>query len=115
MSTTVFALVSASKAHPGQVDFDAYQQYVGPSALRQAKRDGLASLNGVVYRRNQHAHVQTLPLANGCRIIMLRPASPGGMSSVTSAAYLSQLRSRKQLFCWLLIGKGEVNAVVEQY
>jgi len=116
--TLVFASVRPAKGSTAAVAFDARQLYIGPPADAAARRDGLppASDTSGAYSPDHYRHRQVLPLAPGCAIVLLDPTAPGGMRAVGGASLEQALRSAGSggLYCWLVVGKGEILTVVQQ-
>ena len=116
--TLVFAAVHPASGSTASVAFDARQLYIGPPADVATRRDGLppASDTSGAYSPDRYRHREVLPLAPDCAIVLLDPTAPGGMRAVDGARFAQALRAAGSggLYCWLVVGKGEVLTIVQQ-
>ena len=116
--TLVFAAVHPASGSTASVAFDARQLYIGPPADVATRRDGLppASDTSGAYSPDRYRHREVLPLAQDCAIVLLDSSAPGGMRAVDGAHFAQALRAAGSggLYCWLVVGKGEVLTIVQQ-
>jgi hypothetical protein len=106
----VSAKLLAVDAGKGTITFDAVQTFTGAAALREQRADGVQPV-GSIYHRNRHRHVQTLPLAPHCAIVLQHGV--GSMQAV-NAKELQANEAAVPGWYWLVIGADGVNGMLQQ-
>jgi hypothetical protein len=98
-TTLVFAKVIALSDRADLLTFDCHQLFIGESASRAARADGLdpGTMNAPVYLRNRFPHRQVLPVAEGCPV-----AAP--IDGWQVLAGFDRRHSRSGDYYWLVIG-----------
>jgi len=106
----VSAKVLAVDAGKGTVTFDAVQTFTGAAALREQRADGVHPV-GAIYHRNRYRHVQNLPLAPHCAIVLQQGV--GSMQAV-SAQELQANEAAVPGWYWLIVGADGVDGMLQQ-
>jgi hypothetical protein len=106
----VSAKVLAVDAGKGTVTFDAVQTFTGVAALREQRADGMPPV-GAIFHRNRYHHVQTLPLAPRCAIVLQHGV--GSMQAVSAQA-LQADKAAVPGWYWLIIGADGVDGMLQQ-
>jgi hypothetical protein len=107
LATLVLAKILALPDEATRVRFDCCQIYIGRSATREARKDGVdpGDMNAPVYVRNRFEHIEELPVARECPVVWNTNQVQNGLTD----AYA------KGCLFWLIIGDdGKVHGALWQ-